>query len=113
MGRSTALTQPTPARGLRSALRCARMSPSDRAPPRPVEVARYAPNHHAEVVALVTGIQTHEFAIRITLAEQPDLLDVEGFYRRGAGAFWVALDAAHVVGTVGLVDGGDGTASLR
>jgi N-acetylglutamate synthase-like GNAT family acetyltransferase len=83
-------------------------------PPLPsLDIRPFASEHHAEVVDLVTTIQTKEFAIPITLAEQPDLLDVPAFYRRGAGEFWVACDGARVAGTIGLVDGGDGTASLR
>ena len=39
---------------------------------------------------LINAIQREEFAIPITLAEQPDLADIEGAYRKGAGEFWVA-----------------------
>lgn len=32
-------------------------------------------------------MQRHEFDIPISAAEQPDLLDVAGYYQRGAGVF--------------------------
>jgi GNAT superfamily N-acetyltransferase len=62
---------------------------------------------------LILSIQRDEFGLPITLADQPDLLDIEGFYRRGAGNFWVALAAARVVGSVGLLDIGNRQGALR
>lgn len=69
--------------------------------------------HHADVIALVTAIQTTELGIPITLADQPDLQDIVGYFRRGVGELWVALDGDEVVGTIALVDGGESTCSLR
>jgi N-acetylglutamate synthase-like GNAT family acetyltransferase len=62
---------------------------------------------------LINAIQREEFAIPITLAEQPDLADIEGAYRNGAGAFWVAEAAGRIVGTIALIDIGDGGGALR
>ena len=62
---------------------------------------------------LINAIQREEFAIPITLAEQPDLADIEGAYRNGAGAFWVAEAASRIVGTIALIDIGDGGGALR
>lgn len=78
-----------------------------------IAVVPFAREHAAGVVGLVLPIQRDEFGIPITLDAQPDLRDVEGFYRRGAGDFWVALDGDAVVGTIGLLDLGDGQAALR
>jgi GNAT superfamily N-acetyltransferase len=77
------------------------------------EIEPYAPSHRAGVVALILPIQTLEFGIPVTLEDQPDLSDIEGFYRRGAGNFWVATAAGQVVGTIGLLDIGQGRAALR
>jgi len=76
-------------------------------------VVPYAPHHADAVVALILPIQREEFGVPITLADQPDLLDVPGFYQRGAGGFWVALDHDAVVGTIALVDIGSGQGALR
>ncbi|MBK1624458.1 GNAT family N-acetyltransferase [Afifella marina] len=65
------------------------------------------------VLDLILTIQQHEFAIPITLDEQPDLLAVESFYRIGKGDFWVAKDAGRVVGTIALKDIGENQAALR
>ncbi len=78
-----------------------------------VVITPFEPRDQADVVELVTSIQTREFAIAITLADQPDLQDIRGYFRRGVGEFWVAKVDGEVAGTVALVDGGDGTASLR
>lgn len=40
-------------------------------------------------------------------------MDIPGFYQRGVGNFWVALNDGEVVGTVALLDIGDGNAALR
>lgn len=43
-------------------------------------------------------IQREEFGIPITAEDQPDLMDTAGFFRSGAGNFWVSL--AHRIGSV-------------
>jgi GNAT superfamily N-acetyltransferase len=78
-----------------------------------VEVVPFAPEHAAGVVTVILPIRQREFEIPITLDEQPDLLDIPGFYRRGRGNSWVALDGGAVVGSVGLLDIGGGQAALR
>jgi N-acetylglutamate synthase-like GNAT family acetyltransferase len=78
-----------------------------------IEVVPFAPQHAEGVVAVIVPIQRNEFEIPITLEEQPDLRDIAGFYQRGSGGFWVALHDGKVVGTVGLLDIGNGRAALR
>jgi N-acetylglutamate synthase-like GNAT family acetyltransferase len=64
-------------------------------------------------VGLILPIQREEFGVAITAEDQPDLFDIPGFYQRGAGNFWLALRGGRVVGTVALVDIGDGLGALR
>lgn len=78
-----------------------------------IEITPFAPQHAAGVVDVILPIQQAEFAIPITIEAQPDLLDIPGFYQRGAGNFWVALDGGAVVGTLALLDIGGGQAALR
>jgi hypothetical protein len=54
------------------------------------------------VINLIVGIQTEEFDLALTAAEQPDLSDVDSFYRSSGGEFWVALDNGAVVGTIAI-----------
>lgn len=73
------------------------------------------------VIALISGIQRGEFGLSITPQDQPDLMNIDGFYRSqgrpGAGEFWVA-DAqgeaeGAVVGCIALLDIGNAQAALR
>jgi len=79
----------------------------------PVEIRPFAPAHHAGVVALVVGIQQGEFGFSITYEQQPDLQDIPGFFRKGEGEFWVAVAGGRVVGTIALVDLGNGQGAVR
>jgi N-acetylglutamate synthase-like GNAT family acetyltransferase len=78
-----------------------------------IRILPFAPAQAAGVIALILPIQQQEFGIPVTLQAQPDLLDIPDFYRRGAGNFWVALDADEVVGSIALLDIGNGQAALR
>jgi GNAT superfamily N-acetyltransferase len=66
-----------------------------------------------DVFGLILPIQQLEFAVAVTAADQPDLADIDGFYRRGAGEFWVAAQGARIVGSIALVDIGDGMGAVR
>ena len=65
------------------------------------------------VVDVILHIQQSEFSIPITLNAQPDLLDIPGYYQKGKGNFWVALNGSEVVGTIALLDIGGGQGALR
>ena len=81
-----------------------------------IVIAPYADRDRDRVAALIVGIQRDELGVPITLEDQPDLLDVPGFYGRGDGGFWVARDDDDdddVVGTIGLLDTGAGAGALR
>ena len=78
-----------------------------------IEVVPFSIQHQAGVIDVIVPIQQSEFGISITLEDQPDLLDIPGFYQRGAGNFWVALSGTRVVGTISLLDIGSAQAALR
>lgn len=78
-----------------------------------IAIAPFAPAHQDRVVGLILPIQQREFGVPITLADQPDLLDVPNVYQRGAGNFWVALDGDALVGTIAVLDIGGGAGALR
>lgn len=66
-----------------------------------------------EIIALILPIQSEEFGFSITAADQPDLSDIDGFYRAGPGGFWVAEANGRIVGTIALKDIGTGQGALR
>lgn len=78
-----------------------------------MDITLFDPSHADGVAAVILPIQQAEFGIPITLADQPDLHDIAGFYQRGDGQFWVARDDGRVVGTIGLLDIGNGDGALR
>lgn len=65
------------------------------------------------VIDLIVPIQQNEFGVQITLADQPDLNDIPSFYQQGYGGFWVAISNDKVIGTIALIDIGDGLTALR
>jgi N-acetylglutamate synthase-like GNAT family acetyltransferase len=78
-----------------------------------VQIVPFSEAHAEGVVSVILRIQQSEFKIPITLEAQPDLQDIAGFYQRGNGNFWVAVDAGVVVGTLALLDIGNDQAALR
>jgi GNAT superfamily N-acetyltransferase len=62
---------------------------------------------------LVLNIQQNEFGVPITMEEQPDLMDVGGFFLVDKGNFWLAIRDGEVVGCIGLKDIGTGQGALR
>jgi len=62
--------------------------------------------HRDAVAALILPIQQIEFSVPITLADQPDLMDLENAYFRPGGHFWGAFVAGELVGTIGLLTPG-------
>jgi GNAT superfamily N-acetyltransferase len=78
-----------------------------------IEIAPYSERHRAGVIDLILPIQQAEFGLPVTLRDQPDLLDIPGFYQKGNGNFWVAASVGTVVGTIALLDIGGGDGALR
>ena len=73
----------------------------------------FSPSHQAGVIDVILSIQRVEFGVPITVEDQPDLLDIPGYYQQGSGNFWVALADGEVVGTIALRDIGNHQGALR
>jgi GNAT superfamily N-acetyltransferase len=75
-------------------------------------ISSYSNAHQQGVVELISGIQRGEYQLPITPADQPDLMDIPGFYlngKHGPGGFWVALDShSAVIGTIAVLNIGAG-----
>jgi len=78
-----------------------------------IEIIPFSEHHLPGVVDVILPIQQSEFNIPITLEAQPDLLDIPGYYQKGNGNFWVALDGDEIVGTIALLDIGNNQGALR
>jgi N-acetylglutamate synthase-like GNAT family acetyltransferase len=78
-----------------------------------MEIADYDDRYQAEIIELILSIQTNEYGLSISAEDQPDLSNINEFYLKNSGNFWVALDTNRVVGTIALVNIGQGAVALR
>ena len=69
-----------------------------------IRIVPYEGTFQEEIVDLIVHIQQKEYNVPITKEEQPDLLEIETFYQKDHGNFWVAIYDGKVVGTVALLD---------
>ena len=78
-----------------------------------IRIAGFSSEYQEGVIDLILGIQQNEFGIGITAKDQPDLHNIPGFYQKNHGNFWVAMVDEMVIGTISLLDIGNGQAALR
>jgi GNAT superfamily N-acetyltransferase len=76
-------------------------------------IETYQEKYKAGIAQLILNIQQNEFNVPITISDQPDLLDIEDFYFRKDGNFWVAVENERVIGTIALIDMGNRQSALR
>lgn len=76
-------------------------------------IVEYEEKYQQSVIDLILPIQQDEFKVPVTIHDQPDLLTISSFYKKGNGNFWVALDGNKVIGTIALVDFAGDQAALR
>ncbi|HEY9621811.1 MAG TPA: GNAT family N-acetyltransferase [Crinalium sp.] len=74
----------------------------------------YHSSDQRQVVELVLSIQRDEFAIPITIHDQPDLLEIPNVYQCDRGNFWIAKTSdQQIIGTIALIDIGHQRGALR
>ena len=78
-----------------------------------IQIAQYQAQHADGVIGVILPIQLSEFEIPVSLATQPDLLNISSHYQHGIGNFWVAVAGDEVVGTAALLDLGQQQGALR
>ena len=78
-----------------------------------IGIIEYSDDYYKKIINLILHIQQIELNTLVTLDEQPDLLDIPRFYQRGNGNFWIALRDNEVIGTMALMDIGQGFGALR
>lgn len=76
-------------------------------------IVPFIPVYQDSLIELILSIQQREFGIAIGLHDQPDLLDISGFYQHGLGNFWLALHDGVVIGSIALLDIGNDRVVLR
>ena len=78
-----------------------------------IEIRPLSNTHCRAVIDLVLSVQQIEFSIPVTLEDQPDLQDIEAFYRATGGEFWGAFVEDRLVGTIGLISLGHRAGAIR
>lgn len=76
-------------------------------------VKEYCQRYRDDVINLILDIQQNEFNIPIQKEDQPDLGAISEYYQKGRGNFWIALYKDQLIGTISLLDIGNGQAALR
>jgi N-acetylglutamate synthase-like GNAT family acetyltransferase len=76
-------------------------------------IETYQEKYKDGIVQLILNIQQNEFNVPVTIKDQPDLLNIKDVYCRKGGNFWVAVENEQVIGTIALIDMGNGQAALR
>lgn len=61
------------------------------------------PKHLAELVDLINYCQNIEAHLDIKMAEQSDIFEIEAYYQKQGGQFWIALQNNSVVGSIALL----------
>jgi GNAT superfamily N-acetyltransferase len=79
-----------------------------------IQISPYQSTYQQPIIDLILDIQQNEFNVPITLEDQPDLLVIPDFYCQNGGNFWIATTSeGQLVGTIALIDIGDGMGALR
>jgi putative acetyltransferase len=78
-----------------------------------MQIQPYSEKYKADIASLILNIQNNEFNVPVTLNDQPDLLNIQNFYFKNNGGFWLAIENDKLIGTIALIDIGGGQAALR
>lgn len=68
-----------------------------------LEIQPIGNSYSEQAIDLILTIQQKEFNIPITIEDQPDLTQIESFYREAGGNFWGAFAEGELVGSIALV----------
>ena len=78
-----------------------------------MQIIKYNDKYKNDVIELILHIQNDEAKINLTLQEQSDLTDINGYYTESGGAFWLAVEENEVIGTIGLIKANDDYGILK
>lgn len=66
-----------------------------------------------EIIALVLSCQNDGTRPAVSVDDQPELLCIREKYFSDGGCFWVATDHGHIIGSIGLMNCGNGIGVLK
>lgn len=69
-----------------------------------MEIISYENKYKNQVIAFILYLQNFDNKVDLSLSEQPDMCDIERYYVKNGGGFWLAINSSDdVVGTLGLM----------
>ena len=69
-----------------------------------MKIIRYENKYKNQMIALILYLQNFDNCVDLSLEEQPDMNDVQHYYQKNGGEFWLAIDDDdNVAGTIGLM----------
>lgn len=78
-----------------------------------IGIKKYSPADKDEIIALVLHCQNDGTRPLVTVDNQPELLSIKEKYIDNGGNFWVAKEYEKVVGSIGLMNYGNGLGILK
>ena len=78
-----------------------------------MESVKYIEKYQQQVIDLILYIQNEEARIKLSIEEQPDLLNIPDYYEKNGGGFWLAIEENKVIGTLAFMNYGNGNAVLK
>lgn len=78
-----------------------------------MKIITYQEEYKHQIIDLILYIQNEEAKINLSLEEQPDLLDIPNYYEKDGGEFWLAVEDNTVIGTLALMNKGNGNGILK
>ncbi|WP_454045904.1 GNAT family N-acetyltransferase [Chryseobacterium sp. Marseille-Q8038] len=78
-----------------------------------LEIQSIGNSYSEQAIDLILTIQQKEFNIPITIEDQPDLLQIESFYKEAGGNFWGAFVDGELVGSIALVKFDEKAGAIR
>ncbi|MCM1126368.1 MAG: GNAT family N-acetyltransferase [Lachnospiraceae bacterium] len=77
-------------------------------------ITDYQEKYKEQIIQLILTIQNQEAGINLSLDEQPDLRDIDFFYTKNGGHFWLAVNEQdEVIGTIALMNKKGGVGILK
>ncbi len=78
-----------------------------------IEIRTYTSGDKDQVIALVLQCQNDGTRPNVTVKDQPELLHIQEKYIKTGGNFWVAVENSHIIGSIGLMNAGNGLGILK
>lgn len=78
-----------------------------------MDIIKYEQKYQQQIINLILHIQNEEAQINLPVEAQPDLLDIPKYYESNGGEFWIAVENHEVIGTIALMNYGNGNGILK